>query len=49
MRAHIFVDCENIDTFVFKKAYSSLAAKYQIVKCDFYGKVYFRKEDEYDE
>lgn len=38
MRAHIFVDCENIDTFVFKKAYSSLATKYQIVKCDFYGK-----------
>ena len=38
LRAHIFVDCENIDTFVFKKAYSSLATKYQIVKCDFYGK-----------
>ena len=38
LRAHVFVDCENIDTKVFKEAFLKLNAKYQIIKCDFYGK-----------
>lgn len=38
LRAHVFVDCENINTIVFKKAFLKLNAKYQIIKCDFYGK-----------
>ena len=38
MRAHIFVDCENISIEVFKKAYTELKRKYEIVKCDLYGK-----------
>ena len=38
MRAHVFVDCENISIEVFKKAYTELKRKYEITKCDLYGK-----------
>jgi hypothetical protein len=38
LRAHIFVDCENINTEMFKQAYVKLKKRYEIVKCDLYGK-----------
>ena len=39
MRAHVFVDAENISPKIFKTAYHKLKGMYEVFRCDIYGKL----------